>query len=310
MRKIATMLAACCLFMGGVSSQADATLLKIGSNDLFFNNFENLFDSRGNWVDSVNNASRGVQIGDVFMGIINVQNIDQAGTTHFYSSATDQLTGIFAQKVVGITPETINIGTGTIEGVHLDFAPTSITTFQKNNETINIGNLLAAGEMLALYSQSGSGTTPFESNGSMSDDISKATDGTKWATFGLTPTGNMGTGYFYSHITAQQTPISNFAGEAFAALNLLYNNTGFSAFGGVNDPNENEKGGTSLLTQLYMTSELEWNPDNQKITNPSPWIFRSNDPANIQPVPEPSTILLLGAGLVGVAAFGRKRMNK
>jgi hypothetical protein len=45
-------------------------------------------------------------------------------------------------------------------------------------------------------------------------------------------------------------------------------------------------------------------------TNPFGWTANSEDPVTGTVVPEPSTILLLGAGLIGLAGFARKRIKK
>lgn len=304
MSKIRSLLVGAALIIATATSASATSLLKLGENDLFFNNFENLYDANGNYVDAATQFTRGILVGDYLMGILSVQNIDQAGTTHFYQGPTEQLSGIFLQQVTGITPEGF---ANNLPLYHIDFGTAARTTFtNQDGSTTDISGLLNANEMMALYYQNGPTTTVFESNGTINDDVAKATDGSKWMGLGLSPTQGMGAGYFYSHVNIY-TPLNNFDGNAWAALNVMTNNTGF-VFGGVNDPNEQEKGGSTLLTELYMSSELEWNPGNANGT--SPWTYRSNDPAHVEPVPEPSTIILLGAGLVGLIACRRKMINK
>jgi hypothetical protein len=41
-----------------------------------------------------------------------------------------------------------------------------------------------------------------------------------------------------------------------------------------------------------------------------PTIVYPINPGGAAPVPEPSTILLVGTGLLGIIGFGRKRLNK
>jgi hypothetical protein len=61
-----------------------------------------------------------------------------------------------------------------------------------------------------------------------------------------------------------------------------------------------------VYADLKIVSDLT-----QETTNPFGWNTSSEDPVTgISGIPEPSTIILLGMGLLGIGIFGRKRMKK
>lgn len=324
MKRYAVAVIGILLSFGVVATPASAQLFVGGAdNDAFFNNFENLFDSTGEWLDP---ATIPV-VGNYLAGIINVQNIDANGMTHYFSGPTEQLTGVFAQKII----ETKLDGFGI---THFTLGNPTLTSFCKGGlggDCFSTG--LAAGEMFAFYQQTGGGTTVFESNGTMLDDVTKATDGTKLLTFGLDATDGAGpdtifgtfddTGYTYSHPILGANP----TGHAFGALDVKFNGLAPTiTFTSINDTNECEVGGTPaegilcfasdpvpLLNGLVFTSEFERN--SLGIANPnstpgtSPWEFRSNDPATLHPeiIPEVSSLWLLGMGLSSFGVFRRKK---
>jgi hypothetical protein len=224
------------------------------------------------------------QVADVIVGIINVQNIEAPSGVPTWSMniASDQLSGYFAQRIAAITLNDPALG---IEHLTLDSA-------------IDPWGILPAGTMFALYVDDGAGFSAYETNGTILDDIGKAINGSLFGT--LTEVG----GYAYGHVDIDLA-LSNFSDqEAFVALNFIINNTGFGYLG-LNDINENEVGGLFLLNDLIGTSELEVNP--AYLTGGSPWPFRSNDPVTEHPVPEPSTMLLLGSGLLGLGFYARRK---
>lgn len=308
--------------MGASTASAQPLLLDV-DNDFFYNNFESLFDSAGIYKA----PGTAVAVGDHLLGIINVQNIDANGTTHWFSGPTDQITGVFVQRVEAVYPPTFVVpGTDPFDPLqtnftHITLGLPTISGFTHpgldgilgtgDDQLASTAGVLGAGEILALYHQTGVGTTTFESNGTMADDLTKATDGNLLFSLGLTP----GTGFFYTHANLPVvSPLVNFSGESWAGLNVVANNTGFPTFLGLNDPNETEMGGAGLLTDAILSSELE--PNVFSIFHPnatvgtSPWDFRSNDPGTIHPTPEPSTLVLLGAGLLGLGAYTRKKFKK
>jgi len=316
MKRIAGWMFGILLGLGVVATPASAEIfVPDADNRVFFFNFENLFDANGD----LKAPSAAPVVGDHLAGIISVQNIlVQGNPSHYLQSATDQLSGVFAQKILEVKVDGFGI-------THLTLGNPTVGSFCSGIDCFSTG--LAPGEMFAFYHQIGGGTTIFESNGTMADDVTKATDGGLFMTFGLDATNGAGldgvfgtfddTGYAYSHPILGANP----EGDAFGGLDIKTNNSGF-LFAGINDINECEIGGTPgepgvgcavtrpapLLSGLVFTSEFEINPD---FSTFSPWAFASNDPATLHPlgvIPEPSSMWLLGMGLSGLGVFGRRKL--
>lgn len=278
--RLASVTAAVLLGLGNAAS-AEVTLVENEDNQVFYFNFENVFDAAG----EMKPVGAPLAVGDHFAGIVNVQNIDVNGATAWDFGPENQLTGVFAQQVVAILPPPDPYDPGQVVEPHIILGPPAVQTFCDGGDCFDTG--LSGGEMMAFYHQSGAGTTAFEYNGPMADDVAKATDGAPWLSVGYDagPDAMYGTpddeGYFYAHSTGG----SNRIGKAFAGVNAVVNNTGYH-FGGINDINENEAGGFALFNDVVLTSELEDNPTSVLVGGNSPWLIRSNDPATMHPIPQ------------------------
>ena len=320
MRKLSFLFLCIMLGIGMMASPAaGADVIGLGINEIHFYNYETLFtpvewDTQGNVtkykeVDFTGGGSLSeVQVGDILLGIIGVQNVITKGSLCWMFSVTDQLSGVFAQKVAEVIPPDngVPVGNPTPGGNQYDIindwdtqpriifeAANTTATFETlTNETFTLG--LAGNEMIALYHDTGA--TLLETNGSIVDDIAKATDGSLWATFGYNVGGEAGmtdnqpagdsddSGYYYSYTSQFGLPANDFVGESWAGLDAIQNNTGYPLSPSLNDPGEGEMDEViaSLANALFLSSEFEmypqWVGSGMAGAN-SPWVFASNDPA-------------------------------
>lgn len=344
--------------LAGASVQA-APVFGTGLNHMFYNNYENVYRSdaacalapsaclaNGTVIPvtptknyTIEGAPTGYQlvnpfvtgnihVGDLFVGIFNVQNIDVGGVTLWETGAKDRFSGYFLQQVAAVdfNPDSSNPGNS---DDHLDLTAATVA------DPFGILNT-AAGEQMGFFVNDGpEPDTGFQSNGTILDDITRATDGALWATLGdglVNPTtdtngdGKCETcdqdGFAYSHpdLTGAASNVSQ--QRAYLALNLV--NTGaaynLGAISRINDTGENEKGGvdapqstgmcfgvTTTCTDFVANSEINFNDDSWVLGGGnSPWIFASNDPMDVY-VPEPGMLALFGAGLIGLAGANMRR---
>lgn len=228
---------------------------------------------------AANGISAGTAVGSQIYGIVSADSIAWAGATTWNadntgSSPYDSLTGYFAAKVA--SKSSLSVGPTTITTINLAPLTASDTAtpgmpFTANGKTI-----------FDFFSDTG---TAFESNGATADDISKATDGTHWASLGITNGG-------YWTVT-----LSGFSASSKGAMNFTDNDTGMS-WAKVTGTQTvcSGSGGCDMSFSNTFTAR---SPENG-------WSANLNGTIVVQPVPLPAAAWLLFSGLAGLVGVAKR----
>lgn len=285
----------------GISSAFAIPMVVGDYNGIFFRNSEVLVDE-----DNDNE----VDVGEIFWGVANVNEIvaptDSAGQTGPQtwplggSVPPPEVTGYFIYEVTGAW-DPLEAGNPTPGLPYMEFGPT-------NTDPNNIFTTaeLAAGATIKFFEDT---IINFDDT-TQGSALATATDGNNFWTLGFGPNWDSSStgGYWYAY-APKVVPVLGPIGEGYAGLNFLKPTQPPQLFALVNDPNESVE---DLDVELWLNSELFRLEGNQGLTigDNDSMHFGSNDPGVFKPVPEPASMLLLGSGLISLAAFGRKKFFK
>lgn len=278
-------------------------------------------------------VANNVVAGDKFVGVLQMRNVDNvnAGLTSWSQDNTapgiDTFTGYFVTDVKSVA---LNVN-GALDRVLLG-SPDSdpFGKFDPKGADGILGtaddvSLVTYANSPTAYKTSGVGLTALQSIDSM-------LTGTLWATLGVGFTAGTAAapaldadGYIYSEVDLGLT-LANFTGNFFEAFNILTKGPAYSAgtLSQINDPAEGLYGGllagdplTTNINNLFgvcvptATFGCYDIPGNGQLSVnqdfPSPWQFASEDPLQLNSVPEPGSLALIGLGLAGLGGIARRR---
>jgi len=278
--------------------------LQFGDNELYYTNREVVFrdyDDGNGYVELDYRdltAPPQLEKGDIFIGTLKVQEI-VGDSSSWFQAADDQLTGIFALEITNIT-ENITGLPGDFS-VILDLGVASATSFTTlENEAFSTG--LSGTEVMTFYTHD---SVAWEDDGSIKQDFEAQISSDEWMSLGI-ETGT--DDYAFTYITPQGTGVDDFIGKSYLGLSVLDFYDPSMVFLDIVDPE------VGLTVDFYANSELEGHDDfieaydlDTSTDGYSPWVFESNDPAYVDVVPEPGTLLLVGTGLLGFSALARRK---
>jgi hypothetical protein len=251
-----------------------------GENFIEFINYEN----------AVGVVDDEISVGTTFYGVLRAQAIRNDGSVIWAfdpvddADGVDSLTGYFVTTVVDIVDVPDSEFDQIILGV-ADSDPNGILTDEE----------LAAGVVLKMWADDGDGATALDAT-SVASGLSTATDGDEWLALTIEE------GYWWSSATVNANGVNGLLGNSFFGLNIYddYGNVSTALL--VNDPGESLY---DLDVQVYGESTIEMNTEAAS----QEWAYASDDPAVIA-TPEPATLLITGAGLLGLAGLRRRRITR
>jgi hypothetical protein len=294
-----------------VSTLAQADTIATAPNQLLggltsygLRDYENVYDSNGNTV-----TTRSPSTGDSIQGVFVINQVSNSlGTAHYVADSPGavELTGVFDSYVSGADAS----------GNLMLIADTTSVVGQKAISGHSFQSTYGTGAMLAVY-YNNINAMPVGLIGNGVDSLSTAAqafslastnsgNGTLYATFGQGPSQSWGAsnGYYWGARQAG-TGVSTFA----ASLAMITNDTGIpnSQFAPITQPPPAGFSDPGLFT----ISNVFVIQGTTSLQTTGPYSIFSTDPARISfvaPIPEPSSLALLGVFLAGFAAIGRYRI--
>lgn len=230
------------------------------------------FTNFENVLDTNQNGIVG-DVGDDVVGILFTTSIGTIGVPNLLNGqlASRELTGYFHLSIVG----------GVAGGNHVDF------------------DLVDSNDMIELYVDFSKDWT---AGSGVATDIANATDGALWAAVYADPNG-----WFEG--------VGDLVGADFVNtnfVNLGVNNTGYTFLPQFFFPLTGDPTAHTYLGNFHADHKVEA-MFKSRLFAPSTaanWSFRSEDPMYLWSVPEPGTIVLLGAGIAGIGLLRLRRRRK